>query len=370
MDASFAWGSRPGLLQCWPHSLLHLPHSLLLEEGSSSHEKHLSAWWENRTWVLGTENCTASCREEPKGAFHIAQWVGLPPTKAFNYLSKWFPMLPPSPKSSSVTSRVHMLGFWLPLRALGISHMLAIIPAAFEAEILILHKNMVQWSEISIWNWPGPDNALSHFSACLSLPTPSPCCFFLPFFSSSVQFPTRQDLGVPLPQRDLDQRWCRHKLCGFSLHRDPPFPPFHSLKDRSNKKAGLVQHLSEPPKGHNTLQAGTKGLETRCRCGFASKEGMGGELIEGKTCPSPIRTIWSTTMSHGMQCSHKAVQLYRGLPPRRHAASHLVAQHDHRVTGTVGKGGRKEEGGPLVRALSGPRRDDLDGNWLSWLTCL
>lgn len=35
-------------------------------------------------------------------------------------------------------------GLWLSLRTLGICHMLAIVPAAFEAEILILTKNMVQ----------------------------------------------------------------------------------------------------------------------------------------------------------------------------------------------------------------------------------
>lgn len=92
---------------------------------------------------------------------------------------------------------------------------------------------------------------------------------------------------------------------------------------------------------------------------------MGRELIEGKIRPSPISTSWSATMSHGTQRSHKAVQLFQwrwGLPPSGHAVSHLMAQHDHCVTGTVGKGGRKEEGGPLVRALSGPWRDDMDGN--------
>lgn len=72
--------------------------------------------------------------------FHIVQWVGLPPAKAFNYLSKQHPMLPSSPKSSSVCIPSPHAGLWLPLRALGISHMLAIVPDAFETEIPILKK--------------------------------------------------------------------------------------------------------------------------------------------------------------------------------------------------------------------------------------
>lgn len=49
-------------------------------------------------------------------------------------------MLPSSPKSSSVCILGPHAGLWLPSRALGISHMLAIVPAAFEAEIPILTK--------------------------------------------------------------------------------------------------------------------------------------------------------------------------------------------------------------------------------------
>lgn len=86
------------------------------------------------------ENCMVPHREELQGSFHIAQRVGLPPTKAFYYLSKWHSLLPSSPKSSSVHILGPHAGLWLPLRTLGISHMLAIVPAAFEAEIPILTK--------------------------------------------------------------------------------------------------------------------------------------------------------------------------------------------------------------------------------------
>lgn len=85
--------------------------------------------------------------------------------------------------------------------------------------------------------------------------------------------------------------------------------------------------------------------------------------MEEKSNTSPICTTQSYMMSPGMQCSYKAIQLFQwrwSLPPSRHAASPIVTQQDQCVTGTVRKGGRKGEGGQLLRVLPGPWRGDLD----------
>lgn len=224
-------------------------------------------------------------------------------------------------------------GLWLSLRTLGICHMLAIVPAAFEAEILILTKNMVQWSEISIWNWPGQTML---WAACLSFPPhPFLCCVFIPFFYNSVQFPTRQGPGIPPPLRDLDRRQCRPKLCEFSLWGSS-FSSILFPQGHSDKKAGVVQQPSEPLKGHGILWAGAKSLKTRCRCGVASKRGMDGELREEKTHSFPISTSQSTTLPD-TQGSHKAVNWEAVQLPSWCAASPMLAQQDQCVMGTAGK---------------------------------
>lgn len=252
-------------------------------------------------------------------------------------------MLPSSPKSSSVHILGPHAGLWLPPGALGISHMLDAGGCSYSlwGRNPDSHKNMVQWSDISIWNWPGPDNASSDF-ACLFLPTPSPVVFFSLSFSALYNSPPGRALASLHP----GETWTRGDAgtsCVNSLWGDPPSSSC-SLKDGSDKKTGLVQHPSEPLKGHGILQAGAKCLETRCRCGFDSEEGMGGELTEGKTHPSSISTIRRRMMSPDTQHCHKAVQLFRwgqGFPLSRHTASPTVAQHDQCVTGTAERGESK-----------------------------
>lgn len=99
-----------------------------------------------------------------------------------------------------------------------------------------------------------------------------------------------------------------------------------------------------------------------------ARGGMGGELMEGKTCPFSLSTIRIHMTSPVTQRSHKAVQPFQwrqGLPPSWHAASPMVPQQDQCVTGTAGKGERKGQSNPWVRSLPGPWRGDLDGKWLS-----
>lgn len=324
---------------------------------------------------MDTENHVASCREEPQGAFYIVQWVGLPPMKAFNYLSKWRPVLPPSPKSSSVLILGLHAGLWWPPRALGISHTLVIIPAAFEAEIPILTK--IWYGDQRLASGTDQDQTMLRATFCLSFPPhPFPCCVFLPLFSSSIEFPTRQGPHVPLPWRDLDQKQCQQKLCESSLCGDPPLSLFCSLKDCS-ENTGLVQHHSEPVKGHSVLQAGAKGLETRCRCGFASERGVGWELMKGKTHPSPISTVQSSTMSPATQCSHKATQLFWWVQGLSSTQTHcfsccrvkpcpFCAAAGPVCHGDSGDG--KQERGGCPRDHGTAR--DLGGKWLPWPTWL
>lgn len=68
-----------------------------------------------------------------------------------------------------------------------------------------------------------------------------------------------------------------------------------------DKKARMVQHPSEPLKGHGILWDGAKSLKTRCRCGVASNRGMGGDLREEKTRFSPISSTQSCTTLSDMQ---------------------------------------------------------------------
>lgn len=115
---------------------------------------------------------------------------------------------------------------------------------------------------------------------------------------------------------------------------------------------GLVQHPSEPLKGHSILPAGAEGLETRYRCGFASKGGMGGELTEGKARPSPISTIRSHTTSpgHAVQSqSCKALSMGTGF-----ASEQAHCFSDGGTAGPMGcRDSRKGEGKGRVARWSG-----------------
>lgn len=84
-------------------------------------------------------------------------------------------------------------GLWLSLRTLGISHMLAIVPAAFEAEILILTK--IWYSDQRLAS--GTDQARQCFEqlACLFLPTPSSVVFLSLSFTTLYNSPLGRALA-------------------------------------------------------------------------------------------------------------------------------------------------------------------------------
>lgn len=85
------------------------------------------------------------------------------------------------------------------------------------------HKNMVRWSEISIWNWPGPDNALSNFLPVFSSP-PLPLLCFSPFIFQLHRIPHQAGPSRPSALKRLGpEAVSAEAVWIFSLWGSSPF---------------------------------------------------------------------------------------------------------------------------------------------------
>lgn len=159
-------------------------------------------------------------------------------------------------------------------------------------------------------------------------------------------------------------------LCVYSLCRDPPSFPFHSLKITQRRRQGWC----------NTTQSlwmdtvFTSLTPRAWRLDEDEDLPVGGaweKRWREKPIPLPLAT--SRAVQHPFADS-AVTKLHRYFKSVSFYLAHghticptvcSVKPQDQCVTGTMGKGCSKR-----VRALPEPEEEDLDEKWLSWFMCL
>ena len=235
------------------------------------------------------------------------------------------------------------------------------------------HKNMVQWSEISSWNWPGPDNALSNFFACLFLPTSFPVVFFCLSFLALYNSPP----GRALASLRAGETWTRGDAATSCVDflSVGILPLLHLVPSRITPK-GRQGWCSTPQSCWRDM-AFSKLAPVAWRPHADGASPARGAWEESwwreRPVPPPISTIWSQTISLTRSWVTKLCSCFDGDRVYPRAGTLLLWWWHSRTSVPWGRwegGERKERGGwpggqDTARAL-----EDVDVKWLSWPTWL
>lgn len=152
-------------------------------------------------------------------------------------------------------------GLWLPPRALGISHILVIVPAAFEAEIPVPREIWYSDQRLASGTDQGQTMLQATSLPVFSSPALHPLCFS-PFFSQLCTIPHQAGSWHSSAPERLGPEAMQAQAVWISSGgggRDPPSPPCHSLKDRSDKSRVVTtlracEGTQHSPSWHQVLE--------------------------------------------------------------------------------------------------------------------